>query len=51
MKLYCWALSFLSWLKMGWPFIDGHDYMNVDVDESGRGTLACRRCGYRSTAW
>jgi hypothetical protein len=39
MILYCWALSFLSWLKMGWPYIDGHDWVQGEDKE-----LECRRC-------
>jgi len=51
MSLYCWLLSVLSWLRR-WPqpYISGHDYMNIDVDDYGRGTLECCRCGHRSTA-
>jgi len=51
MILYCWALTFVSWLLHGSPVVDGHDYVGIDVDDCGRGTLACRRCGHRSTAW
>jgi len=51
MGLYCWALTFLRWLLHGSPPVSGHDYLSLDVDVDGRGTLECRRCGHRSTAW
>lgn len=51
MQLYCWTLTFLSWLLHGSPPVEGHDYVSVDVDENGRGTLECLRCLHRSTSW
>ena len=51
MNLYCWALSWLNWLLHGSPYISGHDYLSVDVDDFGRGTLVCQRCGHQSRAW
>jgi hypothetical protein len=51
MILYCWAMTFVNWLRHDGPVIDGHDYVSVSVDDFGRGMLECRRCGHRSTAW
>jgi len=50
MHLICWLLTFVNWIGSRGPRIDGHDYVSIDVDDYGRGTLECQRCGHRSTA-
>jgi hypothetical protein len=48
---YCRRLTLLNEFLTGSPPISGHDFINVNVDEHGKGTLRCRRCNHESTAW